>query len=129
MPPESPGPTAREFDMLRGQVEMNQRRLADIDDHGSKGVTGLTVQMTELVKDIGELKAEFTGLKVDVDRKFESLRLDVENRFEGHARRHTEEVRERVRGRRWVIGTMIAAILSLCAVITLLVLILQTVHH
>jgi hypothetical protein len=103
-------PTGREFDMLRDQVRANQLRLNDIDDHGTKGVASLQVQLTELVKDVLELKG------------------DMNTRFTSHEKVHETDVKNRVSGRRWLIGTGIAGILSLATVVGLLFDILTHIH-
>lgn len=102
-------PTGREFDMLRSQVSANQSRLNDIDDHGTKGVAGLQVQLTELVKDVLELKG------------------DMNTRFTSHEKVHENDMKHReadeknrVSGRRWLIGTAIAALAVLATVVGLL---------
>ena len=103
-------PTGREFDMLRAQVDAQRSRLNDIDDHGTKGVAGLHVQMTELVKDVLELKA------------------DMSVRFTSHDRVHEVDAASRVSARRWLVGTGIAAMLSLATVVGLLFDIITRLH-
>lgn len=103
-------PTRGEFDLLKQMVVTGQTRLDNIDDHGTRGVTGLQAQMTEVVKDLAELKA------------------DVNARFEAHTRQHDQDRRERVTGRRWLIGTGIAGLMAMSAVAGLLVEVLMHVH-
>jgi len=122
------GPTAREFDMLREDVARVTTRLNSIDDHGTRGVVGLTVQITELIREFNEFK------------------LQVMTRFTSHDNLHDKEERERAElaikaaedarleriqrrnSRRWIAGFSASAVLALCAVITLLVYILVTIR-
>lgn len=87
--------TRREMDQLREE-------LRRIDDHGTRGVGVLQAQVTDLVKDVVELKA------------------DMNTRFQAHQRQHEVAERERRAGRRWLIGTVIAALVVLVAILTLL---------
>lgn len=114
-------PTGREFDMLRATVAANQARLNDIDDHGTKGVAGLQVQLTELVKDVLELKG-------DMNTRLTDLKADVNTRFTTHEEVHKTDVKNRTSGRRWLIGTAIAAIVALATVAGLLFDILSHIH-
>jgi hypothetical protein len=127
--PYNPFPTAREFDMLVGQVERNQSRLNDIDDHGTRGVSGLQIQMTEIVKDMGEIKADVTKMQSDLENRIDSLRSDMEARFQAHDTRHIEDRRDQIKGRRWIIGTMIAALLVLVGIVGLLIQLLSVAPH
>jgi hypothetical protein len=121
------GPTVREFDLLKDGVAALGRRISDIDNNGTRGVQSIQVQMTEIVKDISELKVDVNNLKVEVKQDVSNLKDSVDRRFLAHGESHIQEAKDRVKGRRWVIGTMIAAVLALCAVITLLVYLIQAV--
>lgn len=98
--------TRGEFDMLRDAVTTNARRIDAIDDHGTRGVVALQAQMLDLVKDVGKLE------------------ISLEN----HEKSHVEERKERQRSRRWMIGTAIAGLASMSAVIGLLIEVLMHVH-
>lgn len=63
-------------------------RLDHIDETGTRGVGVVAVQIQQLAKDI---TAE--GLKI-----------------EAHINEHRQAERDRVKGRRWLIGTVIAAV-------------------
>lgn len=93
----------REVDLLREEVHR-------LDDHGTRGVLAMQSQLTELVKDMTELKTE------------------VNNRFGEHQQMHDKIERERRSGRQWMVGTAIAALLLLVAIITLLFQISGRVH-
>src|SRR5215472_5899343 len=95
--------TRRELDLLRDEVKR-------IDDHGSRGVGVIQSQLTDLVKDMTELKSE------------------VNTRFEGHQREHDRESRDRMAARRWLIGIGISGVLAATAVGTLLFEIMQKLH-
>lgn len=100
--PETPA-TQREVDILREELHR-------LDDHGSRGVGAIQAQLTDVVRDIIELKTEMNG------------------RFEAHQRVHDQDHRERVQGRRWLIGTGIAGLVAMAAAITLLLDILSHIH-
>lgn len=99
--------TAPEPAASRREVDQLREELHRLDDHGSRGVGTLQTQVTELVKDVTELRAEVSG------------------RFTDHLRLHNQEQRDRVSARRWLIGTGIAGLASIAAVIALLVQILK----
>ena len=73
-------------------------RVNTIDEHGTRGVGVIQAQLTELVKDVGKL----------------------EGRLDAHSVQHQQEARERVTGRRWLIGTGIAVMGSMAAVLAVL---------
>lgn len=75
----------REFDQLSA-------RISEIDQHGTRGIAPLAVQLTEVIKDVNDVKRE------------------VEQRFDAHERQHEREETRRVSGRRWMVGAIIAAV-------------------
>ena len=95
--------TRREVDILRDEVHR-------LDDHGSRGVGAIQTQLTDLVKDLAEMKSE------------------MNNRFEAHQRVHDQDHRDRISGRRWLITTGIAGLVSMATVVGLLIEILSKVH-
>ena len=96
-------PTRGEFDLLRQMVTANQTRLDTIDAAGTRGVGVVQAQLVEVVKDLTELKA------------------DVNKRFDAHQNVHEQDQRDRAAGRRWLIGTLIAAVVMLTAILALAV--------
>ena len=68
------------------------RRIDRIDEHGTRGIAPLAVQLTEVVKDVAELKTEMRGW------------------FRDHEEMHRVEERSRLSTRRWTIGIIIAAV-------------------
>jgi hypothetical protein len=72
--------------------------------------TALSVQMTEVIKDIAELKA------------------DSRARWDHHEAQHTTEAQTRLVGRRWLIAIGVACLGSMAAVLGLLIQILGHVH-
>ncbi len=98
--------TRGEFEMLKSTVDRNMSRLDSIDDHGTRGVAVLQNQMLDLVKDIGR----------------------VETSLLHHEQAHKDEKVVRDRNRKWFISTTIAGVLMLCAILTLLVYILTSLH-
>jgi hypothetical protein len=93
----------REVDQLRGDI----RRL---DEHGTRGVQALLVQLTEVVKDMSEMKSE------------------VNARFDAHQRIHDQDHKERQEGRRWFFMAAVTFIGVMAAVIGLLVDIAGKLH-
>ena len=88
--------TRGEFDLLAQIVSTNQARL---DQGGGVGV--VQAQLVGVIKDLAELKAE------------------VDKRFDAHQLVHDRDQADRVNGRRWMIGTLIAALVLLVAVLGL----------
>jgi len=86
----------------RREVDQLREELHRLDDHGSRGVGTLQSQVTDLIKDLTELKA------------------DVNNRFEKHEKEHQDEKQNRIIARRWLAGFAITLIVALLAVIGLL---------
>jgi hypothetical protein len=102
--------TRGEFDLLKEIVTGNQARMESIDVHGTRGVAVIQEQVTELIKDLTELKVENTGWQA------------------GHALEHKQDKRDRVSGRRWLIGIGFAGLASMAAVIGLLEQVLAHIH-
>jgi hypothetical protein len=98
-----PAASQRELDMVR-------TRLEQIDVSGTRGVGVLQVQMTELVKDIGDLRAETRAWQV------------------AHDREHEQERADRQAGRRWVVGAALAGFTAMIGALALLVDIAARVH-
>lgn len=93
--------TATEFAMLRDELRAVQARVDVIDQGGTRGVSGVAVQLTEVIKDVADVRAE---LRADV----KDLRGDLAN----HRAEHEADARARVSGRRWLIGAATAALLA-----------------
>jgi hypothetical protein len=55
--------TRGEFEMLKQVVSDNQARLLSIDEHGTRGVGIVQVQLNEVIKDLAELKTSFESEK------------------------------------------------------------------
>jgi len=116
--------TRGEFDLLKQIVASNQARLEGIDQGGTKGVAVVQTQLVDVVKDITELKAE-SGARFDlVDRRFDA----VGKRFDDHMQIHEQDKRDRIIGRRWLVGIGIAGMGSMAAVLGLLVDVIQHLH-
>lgn len=76
-----------------------------------RGVTILQQQVRELSTDLAELKGETRAWQ------------------QGHNQTHESEQRDRVAGRRWLVGIGVAGLASAAAVIGLLVDVVYQVHH
>jgi hypothetical protein len=98
--------TRDEFGMLRDQVKETATRLDNIDATGTRGVVVLAAQVTDVIKDVAELR----------------------NELGKHEDKHVAEERARVTGRRWALGFAVAGFASMAAVISLLLDIAATVH-
>jgi hypothetical protein len=93
--------------MLSDQVKGNATRLDVIDSTGTRGVGVLSVQVADVIKDVAELRGQLGE----------------------HERKHEQDERARVAGRRWALGFGVAALASLAAMIGLLLDIAATVHR
>lgn len=93
----------RDFDRLITRVD-------SIDRDGTRGVAVLQAQMTDLAKDVAELKGESHTWQ------------------EAHERQHMADAAERVSGRRWLVTTAIAGLASMATAIGLLIDIASHVH-
>lgn len=91
-----PAASQREFDQLR-------QRLDTMDVHGTRGVGVIQVQVTELVKDLAE------------------LRISTAARADAHERQHVQDVHDHRNQLRWLTGTAIAAVVALAAILTLVI--------
>lgn len=94
-------PGRGEFDLLRQIVATIQIRVDAIDVGGTKGVAVVQAQLTDLAKDVVRLEA------------------DLDKRFDEHVRVHVQDQRDRVSGRRWMLGTVVAALTVLVAILGL----------
>lgn len=102
--------TRGEFDLLKDMVAGNASRMESIDVHGTRGVAVLQQQVTELIKDLTEMKTENGTWQ------------------KSHDGEHRSDKRDRVTGRRWLIGIGFAGLAALAAVITMLFQVLSHVH-
>lgn len=86
--PDTDWVTRGEFDLLKQIVADNQQRLLSIDEHGTRGVGIVQVQLNEVIKDLAELKLS-----------------------------HEQEKASRRATGKWLIGTVIAFMAMAAAVI------------
>ena len=98
-----PAATRREIDQIRADLQR-------IDDHGTRGVGALQAQMTSFAAGLAELKA------------------GVAAQLAAHQQIHDQDHRDRVSGRRWLVGTGFAGIVAMAAVISLLIDISLHIH-
>jgi hypothetical protein len=87
--------TRREFDALAARLGRLDDRLETIDINGTRGQAAVQVQITELARDMGELRG------------------DQRTWQENHDRLHHLEQQQRVAGRRWLITVGIAGVAAL----------------
>jgi hypothetical protein len=107
---EMAGVTRGEFDLLKDMVTATNARVENIDSYGTRGVAVVQTQLTEVVKDLSELKA------------------DVNSRFAAHEKQHELEKSERRSSRRWAIGTSIGFGAALAAILATVLDIMNHVH-
>lgn len=123
-PPE-PYVTRREVDMLRVASDAEHakiwQRLESMDDHGTRGVQGLTIRMDTMISDLADLKTE---VKTDVSQ----LNRDMDARFEAHQRVHDRDVADRRSAYRWRVMVGVTTAASMAAVLGLLIDLLGKVH-
>lgn len=79
--------TRQEFDGLAN-------RVAWLDEHGTRGVGALQIQVNELSKDIAKVEAG----------------------QENHLRQHTAEAQERTTNRRWLVASVLVP--TLCVLVS-----------
>lgn len=97
----------RELDQLHQADRDLRQAITDLDNHGSRGVLQLTGQVTDLIKDVAEMKVAFTT----------------------HETQHEKEKEDRKAARRWTVGALLTGLGGFGAVITLLVDVLSKVHR
>jgi len=98
--------TRAEFNMLRDRVMENSRRqdvLASADVSSAGTSAAISVQMTEVLKDVAEVRSEV--------RQFRDV----------HESLHAREAAQRVTGRRWAWGLAAVGVGSLWAPLVYLV--------
>jgi hypothetical protein len=71
-------------------METNAKRIEAIDAGGTRGIGGMSVQLAEVIKDVGALQHQVTRFEQD------------------HEEQHRREQAARVIGRRWAVATSIA---------------------
>lgn len=94
----------------RREVDQLREDLRRIDEHGTRGIGVLQTQLTDVVKNVTEMKAE------------------VNARFEAHQRVHDRDEQLRISGRRWTIATAATMLGGLATTLGLLVDVLQHVR-
>jgi hypothetical protein len=77
-----------------------------MDVEQARAVTGLTVQLSEMTKDMAEIRYQLMS----------------------HEKTHEHERAERIKGRRWIIGTGLAGLGAMAAVLGMLAAILGQLH-
>ena len=85
-------PTRGEFDLLKQIITTAQM---------GPSVAVVQSQLTDLAKDVVRLEAE------------------MDKRFDEHVRVHVQDQRDRLNGRRWMIGTVITVLVLLVAILSL----------
>lgn len=77
-------------------------RVSAIDAHGTRGIAPLSVQLTEVIKDVNDVRSDLRDAK-----------RELEQRFDRHAQQHEEEEARRVSNRRVAVGWAIALVASI----------------
>ena len=91
--------TRGEFEMLRQMVQQNQNRLENIDASGTRGVAVIQSQMTDLIRDMADLKAEFKSEQIT-----------------------------RIQGRRWVLAMAITGTAAIAGLVSALIEVVTHIH-
>lgn len=94
----------------RREIDRVNTRIDTLDRDGTRGVGVLQSQLTDLAKDMAELKGE--------SRTWQQT----------HEHQHQADAAERLSGRRWLVTTAIAALALLITAIGLLVGIVAHMH-
>ena len=84
----------RDIDRIDRDISGLRTDLRNLDDHGSRGVVGLQVQVSQLIKDVAQ-----------VEPAIEALRQEVRNQFALHEQSHQAEEMRRTSRTRWLVGT------------------------
>ena len=88
--------TRRELDLLKAAADLDRTKLwaklEALDEHGSRGVAALQIRMDNMVTSVAEMKAEMAA------------------EFGEHRREHEKEEAKRTSARRWLVGSVIAAV-------------------
>jgi hypothetical protein len=84
----------RDVDRLDRRIDANEQRIIALDEHGSRGVVSLQVQVTQLVKDVAK-----------VSPSIDALRAEVKSQFALHEANHLAEESRRTSRIRWLVGT------------------------
>jgi hypothetical protein len=95
-----PYATRRELDQLRSDV-------IRLDEHGTRGVTVVQSQLTDVIRDVVELKAE------------------INSRFSDHARQHERDEDQRLSGRRWALAFAVTVVTAIGGLYPLVI----NLHH
>lgn len=82
--------TAADIAALWRAVNANDRRVSEIDHAGTRGLGPVSVQLTEVIKDVGALQNQVAAFERD------------------HQAQHQQEALARVISRRWAVATAIA---------------------
>jgi len=84
----------RDVDRLDRRIDLNEQRIIALDEHGTRGVVGLHVQVAQLIGDVAK-----------VEPAIEKLRLEVTSQFALHEASHAAEEARRTSRARWLVGT------------------------
>jgi len=93
------GLTAPEPAASQRELEQLREDMRRMDDVGTRGVGAVQIQLTDAIKDIGELRADLKAHQVE----------------------HKREEERRAAGRRWAIGSALGAGTLLVAMLGLLI--------
>ena len=58
----------REVDATNRRVDALEGRVTALDEHGSRGMEGLRVQLVELAKDLTAMETTFAAFRIDLRR-------------------------------------------------------------
>jgi hypothetical protein len=101
-----PAASRRELDLLREDIRALSHRLDGLDTHGPRGMLTLTANMTELTRDLAEVRGELTEHRVA----------------------HADEARSRTKSRRWAITASLGGAATAATLLTMMAQILAHLH-
>lgn len=84
---------------VRRDLDRLERRIEQMDTHGTRGVGVVQSQLADVIKDLAKL----------------------EGRMQAHDQVHVQEARDRASNRRWMVSTAIAFLVLLVAILALLI--------
>jgi len=101
-----PAVSQRELSILKADADREHaelsRRLAELDAQGSRGVVELRVQMSDALSQMADMR-----------RQVKAARKEMRKEFRAHLQVHEADERRRVAARRWLVGSVIAAIAAI----------------
>lgn len=110
MPEDDRYITRYEFQQQLAAFDRLTRRVEEIDVGGTRGTGAITVQLSQLSRDLSEYRVTNASWQA------------------AHEAEHTSEINRRASNRKWIIGTVIAGLATMSAVVIMLATLLFRIH-